>query len=121
MFVYIRARAHTHTHIQTHTHQDGSGGLSFQEFKTALRGGVDVTGGNGELDGEDEDDDDKERFMTCWSRSWHGCVANRVWTLGFVIFAVGNGGDFIALGLTKASIVTLVNILHFFFFSCFET
>ena len=77
-----------------------------------------MTGGDGGSDADDDDDEEEEKFMTCWSRSWDGCVTNRVWTLGFVIFLVGNGGDFIALGLTKASIVTLVSVLRFVFFFC---
>ena len=31
-----------------------------------------------------------------------------IWAVGFLIFAVGNGGDFVALGITKQSVVTLV-------------
>ena len=39
-------------------------------------------------------------------------VSRKVWLLGFFVFAVGNGGDFIALGITKQSIVTLVTPNH---------
>eukprot|EP00961_Rhodomonas_salina_P085058 1142235-Rhodomonas_salina.2 len=37
----------------------------------------------------------------CGGISW-------IWLIGFIIFAIGNGGDFIALGITKQSVVTLV-------------
>jgi hypothetical protein len=45
---------------------------------------------------------------TCWARLSTACFTYRTWSLGMLVFAVGNGGDFIALGLTKQSIVTLV-------------
>jgi len=46
----------------------------------------------------------------------HGCrwtsrafsLPSCLWTIGFTVFLVGNVLDFLALGLTKVSIVTLV-------------
>ena len=39
--------------------------------------------------------------------AWPNYFPTPLWCFGFFIFAVGNAGDFIALGITKVSVVTL--------------
>jgi len=39
---------------------------------------------------------------------WSCIMSSALWSVGFIVFLVGNVLDFIALGLTKVSIVTLV-------------
>jgi len=40
--------------------------------------------------------------------SWKDLFLTWIWGVGFVVFAVGNAMDFVALGITKQSVVTLV-------------
>jgi drug/metabolite transporter (DMT)-like permease len=42
------------------------------------------------------------------SQGWRAHLPSCLWTIGFTIFLVGNVLDFLALGWTKVSIVTLV-------------
>ena len=59
-----------------------------------------------ECGGEPEDE---EEGQAGWLRACaRFLVSHRTWLLGLVVFALGNGGDFIALGITKQSVVTLV-------------
>ena len=42
------------------------------------------------------------------AKTWKDSMPSKIWSLGALVFLVGNVLDFIALGLTKVSIVTLV-------------
>eukprot|EP00286_Rhodomonas_abbreviata_P018606 CAMPEP_0181296652 /NCGR_PEP_ID=MMETSP1101-20121128/4819_1 /TAXON_ID=46948 /ORGANISM="Rhodomonas abbreviata, Strain Caron Lab Isolate" /LENGTH=440 /DNA_ID=CAMNT_0023401533 /DNA_START=220 /DNA_END=1539 /DNA_ORIENTATION=- len=73
---------------------DGDGSDGSHEQRVTIAG----EGGHRSEDGGEQEADQK------------GCIARVqwIWWLGFIIFAIGNGGDFIALGITKQSVVTLV-------------
>lgn len=66
-----------------------------------------TAGDAGDAKGEEKEREEQgEKTTTCLSSLQHWCVINRTWIAGSVVFAIGNGGDFIALGLTKQSIGT---------------
>ena len=108
--------------VEIEASQDGSlGGLSGEaaivdtasgrsDALSDVLVGVDaeVEEGNDWECGGESDDEEREgrkgRLRSCA----RFLVSHRTWLLGLVVFALGNGGDFIALGITKQSVVTLV-------------